>query len=77
MWRSGRRSSPNRCWGAGVAAAGPSVAAFFANLTPLFTALLSTTLLAEPPKAYHALAFGRGGDRVVVAALGVLQLDAG
>jgi drug/metabolite transporter (DMT)-like permease len=46
-----------RCWGAGVAEAGPSVAAFFANLTPLFTALLSTTLLAEPPKAYHALAF--------------------
>jgi drug/metabolite transporter (DMT)-like permease len=46
-----------RCWGAGVAEAGPSVAAFFANLTPLFTALLSTILLGEPPQPYHALAF--------------------
>lgn len=46
-----------RCWGAGVERAGPGVAAFFSNLTPLFTALLSSTLLGEPPQAYHAAAF--------------------
>ncbi|MCB2557769.1 hypothetical protein KQ721_15385, partial [Listeria monocytogenes] len=31
-----------RCWGAGVQRAGPSLGAFFINLTPLFTALLSS-----------------------------------
>jgi drug/metabolite transporter (DMT)-like permease len=41
-----------------VAQAGPSVAAFFANLTPLFAALLSTALLGEAPHWYHVLAFG-------------------
>jgi drug/metabolite transporter (DMT)-like permease len=46
-----------RCWGAGVQRAGPSVAAFFSNLTPLFAALLSSALLGDPPTAYHALAF--------------------
>jgi drug/metabolite transporter (DMT)-like permease len=46
-----------RCWGVGVAAVGPAVAAFFANLTPLFAALMSAVLLREPPRAYHALAF--------------------
>jgi drug/metabolite transporter (DMT)-like permease len=33
------------------------VAAFFANLTPLFAAMLSTALLGEPPRGYHVLAF--------------------
>jgi drug/metabolite transporter (DMT)-like permease len=33
------------------------VAAFFANLTPLFTALMSAALLGEPPQPYHAAAF--------------------
>jgi drug/metabolite transporter (DMT)-like permease len=46
-----------RCWGRGVAAVGPAVAAFFSNLTPLFAALLSAALLGEVPKPYHALAF--------------------
>ena len=46
-----------RCWGLGVAAVGPSVAGFFANLTPLFAALLSAAWLGEPPRPYHALAF--------------------
>jgi drug/metabolite transporter (DMT)-like permease len=46
-----------RCWGAGVAAAGPAVAAFFSNLTPLFAALFSAVLLGDPPRPYHALAF--------------------
>lgn len=46
-----------RCWGAGIQRAGPSVAAFFSNLTPLFAAILSLALLGDPPKAYHGLAF--------------------
>ncbi|MFM2074492.1 MAG: hypothetical protein RJB34_797 [Pseudomonadota bacterium] len=46
-----------RAWSAGVARVGPSVAGFFANLTPLFAALLSTWLLGEPPQAYHAAGF--------------------
>lgn len=46
-----------RAWGAGVARAGPSVAGFFINLTPLFTALLSSVFLGETPHLYHAAAF--------------------
>ena len=46
-----------RAWGAGVARAGPAVAGFFANLTPLFTALLSSAFLGEVPHLYHVLAF--------------------
>ena len=46
-----------RCWGAGVQQAGPAVASFFVNLTPLFTALLSSMILGESPKTYHAMAF--------------------
>jgi len=47
-----------RCWGAGVQRAGPSIGAFFINLTPLFTALLSSAFLGEAPHLYHVLAFG-------------------
>jgi drug/metabolite transporter (DMT)-like permease len=46
-----------RCWGLGIAAAGPAMAGFFANLTPLFAALLSAALLGEAPHLYHAAAF--------------------
>jgi len=46
-----------RCWGLGIAAAGPAMAGFFANLTPLFAALLSAALLGEAPRVYHAAAF--------------------
>ena len=46
-----------RCWGLGIAAAGPAMAGFFANLTPLFAALLSAALLGEAPHVYHAAAF--------------------
>ncbi len=46
-----------RFWGLGVAGAGPTVAAFFANLIPLFTALLSGFILGDPPQLFHALAF--------------------
>ena len=46
-----------RCWGLGVNGAGPTVAAFFANLIPLFTALLSAAILGDPPRLFHGLAF--------------------
>lgn len=46
-----------RSWGMGVARVGPTVAGFFNNLTPLFAALMSATLLGEPPQPYHAAGF--------------------
>ncbi len=46
-----------RCWGQGVAAGGPTLAAFFNNLTPLFAAVLSAALLGDLPQPYHALGF--------------------
>ncbi|SFD26945.1 DMT family transporter [Massilia yuzhufengensis] len=55
-----------RCWGAGVQRAGPSIGAFFINLTPLFTALLSSAFLGEAPHLYHVLAFG-----LIVGGIGV------
>ncbi len=36
-----------RCWGLGVGAVGPTVAALFGNLTPLFAAVLSSAMLGE------------------------------
>jgi len=55
-----------RCWGAGVARAGPAIGAFFVNLTPLFAALMSSAFLGEPPHLYHLLAFG-----LIVGGIGV------
>ena len=46
-----------RCWGLGVQRAGPNVAGFFGNLTPLFAALMSAAFLHELPHPYHAVAF--------------------
>lgn len=46
-----------RCWGLGVQRAGPAVAGFFQNLTPLFAAVMSAAFLGDPPRAYHAVAF--------------------
>jgi drug/metabolite transporter (DMT)-like permease len=46
-----------RAYGAGVARVGPSIAGFFVNLTPLFTAVLSSAFLGEIPHLYHAMAF--------------------
>jgi drug/metabolite transporter (DMT)-like permease len=45
------------CWGRAVALAGPTTAGVFANLTPLFAALMSAALLGEAPHAYHGVAF--------------------
>ncbi len=45
------------CWGAGVQRSGPTVAAFFTNLTPLFAALMSSAFLGELPHLYHIAAF--------------------
>jgi drug/metabolite transporter (DMT)-like permease len=59
-----------RCWGLGVAAAGPAVAAFFNNLTPLFAALLSAWVLGEGPQPYHALAFALIVGGIVVSTRG-------
>ena len=46
-----------RCWGAGVMRGGPTLAAFFGNLTPVFAALMSAAVLGEAPRPYHAIAF--------------------
>ena len=45
------------CWGKGVQLAGPTLASFFGNLTPVFAAIASTLVLGEPPRWYHAVAF--------------------
>jgi drug/metabolite transporter (DMT)-like permease len=46
-----------RCWGLGVSGAGATVATFFTNLIPLFTAILSTLLLKNPPEPFQGVAF--------------------
>jgi drug/metabolite transporter (DMT)-like permease len=46
-----------RSWGLGVAQAGPEIAAFFSNLTPLFAAVLSAAVLGEAPQPFHGVAF--------------------
>lgn len=46
-----------RCWGAGVQRSNPTVAGFFANLLPLFTAVLSVLILGQVPQIYHGGAF--------------------
>lgn len=56
-----------RCWGAGVGRAGPTLASFFSNLTPLFAALMSAALLGEPPRLYHGLAFALIVGGIVVS----------
>lgn len=56
-----------RCWGAGVQRAGPSVAGFFSNLTPLFTAVMSSAFLGELPHLYHIAAFALIVGGIVVS----------
>jgi drug/metabolite transporter (DMT)-like permease len=59
-----------RAWGLGVARAGPTLAAFFANLAPLFAALMSATLLGEAPGWHHAAAFALIIAGIVVSTRG-------
>jgi drug/metabolite transporter (DMT)-like permease len=56
-----------RAWSAGIERAGPAMASFFSNLTPLFAALMSTIFLGEWPSLYHALAFGLIVGGIVVS----------
>ena len=56
-----------RCWSAGVQRAGPALAGFFSNLTPLFAALLSAAFLGELPQPYHMLAFVLIAGGIVVS----------
>lgn len=55
------------CWGRGVAAAGPQMAGFFINLTPLFAAVLSAAVLGELPQAFHGVAFALIVGGIVMA----------
>ncbi len=57
-----------RSWGLGVAQAGPEIAAFFSNLTPLFAAVLSAAVLGEAPQPYHGVAFALIVGGIVVSA---------
>jgi drug/metabolite transporter (DMT)-like permease len=57
-----------RCWGLGIQKAGPAVAGFFANLTPLFAAILSAAFLGELPHLYHMAAFALIVGGIVVSA---------
>ncbi|MES2298843.1 MAG: DMT family transporter [Pseudomonadota bacterium] len=58
-----------RCWGAGVQRAGPGVSAFFVNLTPVFTAILSAAFLGEAPHLYHLAAFALIVGGIALSAL--------
>ncbi len=46
-----------RCWGAGIARGGPTLAAVFGNLTPVFAAIMSVIVLGEVPHWFHWAAF--------------------
>jgi drug/metabolite transporter (DMT)-like permease len=59
-----------RCWGVGVAQAGPALAGFFVNLTPLFAALFSAALLGVAPAWYHGAAFLLIAGGIVVSSRG-------
>jgi drug/metabolite transporter (DMT)-like permease len=44
------------CWDLGVRRVGAVIPVYFANLTPVFAALLSAWLLADTPQPYHLAA---------------------
>lgn len=56
-----------RSWGLGIQRVGPNIAGFFANLTPLFAAVMSTVLLGDAPQTYHAAAFMLIAGGIVVS----------
>jgi drug/metabolite transporter (DMT)-like permease len=55
------------CWGLGVQRVGPNIAGFFANLAPLFAAVMSAAFLGESPQLYHGIAFVLIVGGIVVA----------
>jgi drug/metabolite transporter (DMT)-like permease len=57
-----------RCFGLGIQRAGPAIAGFFANLTPLFAALLSAAFLGELPSGFHVAAFSLIVGGILVSA---------
>jgi drug/metabolite transporter (DMT)-like permease len=57
-----------RCWGLGVAEAGPAMAAFFGNLTPVFAALMAAALLGEWPRWFHGVAFALIAAGILISA---------
>lgn len=59
-----------RCWGLGVAEAGPALAGFFVNLTPVFAAIISAALLGVAPAWYHGAAFALIAAGIVVSSRG-------
>ena len=56
-----------RSWGLGIQRVGPNIAGFFANLTPLFAAVMSTVLLGDAPHLYHGAAFVLIAGGIVVS----------
>ena len=52
------------CWDRGVARAGAVLPMYFTNLTPVFAALLSYALLADPIGVYHLI-----GGLLIVAGI--------
>ena len=56
-----------RCWGLGVQQAGPNIAGFFANLTPLFAAVMSALVLGDLPQTFHVVAFALIVGGIVVS----------
>ena len=56
-----------RFWAVGVQRAGPAVAGFFVNLTPLFAGLLSAAFLGETPQLFHGVAFALIVGGIVVS----------
>lgn len=56
-----------RFWGVGVQRAGPALASFFVNLTPLFAALLSAAFLGDTPQLFHGVAFALIVGGIVVS----------
>lgn len=54
-------------WGQGVRAVGPTVAAFFSNLTPVFAAVWAWALLGTAPQWYHPCALVLIGAGIVLS----------
>lgn len=55
-------------WGQGVRAVGPTVAAFFSNLTPVFAAVWAWALLGTAPRWYHPCALVLIGAGIALSA---------